>query len=248
MFDRRRNAVSQAPGWLWATGALGLILAIAGCANPVGTTSRSMLRKIQESDDPNLRHLAYTKLGNPIAYDSDEHKVEAVQALSQKLAEAREPVVTRAVICRTLGEIGRPEARPALTRAVDDPEPVIRDAACRALGKVGSSEDAVILARVMAADTNPDCRIAAVQGIASLKTDDARIRVVLADGMENRDPAIRLACYQALQTITRQDLGPDPAAWKQMAQQALEAETPAASATVSQPTTPQPPVDLTIRR
>ncbi len=248
MMERTGASQRVRPGFGWfAIGTVVGALALGGCANPVGTTSRSMLRKVQESDDPNLRHLAYTKLGNPVAYDTDEQKIEAVQALSNKLAEAKEPVVTRAVICRTLGEIGRPEARPALLRSVDDPEPVIREAACRALGRVGTGEDAVILARVMAADTSPDCRIAAVAGIASLKTDDPRIQVVLADGMENRDPGIRLACYQALQTTTGRDLGTDAKAWKDLAQARLDGgSSAAAAATAAAPT--EAPANLILPR
>ena len=47
--------------------------------------------------------------------------------------------------------------------------------ACRALGKVGQSEDATVLAQVMALDNLEDARIAAIEGLAELKTKDPRI-------------------------------------------------------------------------
>src|SRR5262249_59699320 len=85
---------------------------------------------------------------------------------------------------------------------------------CRALGKVGHIEDATILARIMTVDNLEDCRIAAIEGIGSLKAKDPRIYHVLLEGMDHEDPAIRLACYRALRDLTGKDLGNRPAAWR----------------------------------
>ncbi len=201
--------------------ALALALAVVsgpGCASYIGTTATSFLHRIRDDRDPNIRYLAYTKLANPNCFDGEPQKIEAVEVLGSALLSKKEPAITRAVICRTLGEIGRPEAREPLLRMIDDPEPVIRAAACRALGKVGKPDDAVVLSRLMVADQDPDCRIAAIEGIRTLHSPDPRITVVLVDAMENSDPAIRLAAYEALQTTTGQDLGPDPKAWEALAQ------------------------------
>lgn len=209
-----------------ALAALSLTLALAGCAGPLGTTAASALRKVRESPDPNLRHQAYARLAAPNLYEDEEQKAEATRVLTRALADGKEPVVTRAVICRTLGELRQPAARPAVLKAIDDPEPIVRAAACRALGKVGRPDDGTTLARVMAADTQAECRIAAIEALGDLKPDDPRILKVLAGGMESPEPAVRAASYVALQQISANDLGPDPGPWKALADKRAHDDRP----------------------
>lgn len=206
-----------------AVPALAIVLALGfvsgpGCSTYIGTTATSFLHRVRDDKDPNIRYLAYAKLADPNCFDGEEQKIEAVEVLGSALLEKKEPAITLAVICRTLGAIGRPEAREPLLRMIDSTDPIIRAAACRALGKVGKPEDAVTLSRLMVADQDPDCRIAAIEGIENLKSPDPRISVVLVDAMESTDPAIRLAAYEALQATTGQNLGPDPKAWKALVQ------------------------------
>jgi HEAT repeat protein len=183
--------------------ATGFMIAPVGCKNPVGTTATSMLRKVKESEDPNVRHLAYTKLGSPRAYDDEAQKAEAAKVLSEKLAEGKEPVASRVAIIRTLGDLGQPGGRDVILKAINDrDEPDVRTAACRALGRVGKPEDATILARIMVTDPDLDTRIASIEGLAAMKTPDPRIDSMLAEGMEHAEPAIRLASLRALQTLT----------------------------------------------
>ncbi|MGP0066594.1 MAG: HEAT repeat domain-containing protein [Isosphaeraceae bacterium] len=187
---------------------------VAGCSTYIGTTPKSFLHQIRSNPDPNIRYLAYSKLGSAELYDSPEEKYEAVKVLIVKLSEGKEPLAIRAVIIRTLGELGDHRARDVVARAVADPEAVIRTEACRALGKVGRPEDVTILAGVMAADNLEDCRIAAIEGIGELKSADPRIFHVLIEGMDHEDPAIRLYCYRSLKQITGKDLGSTPEAWR----------------------------------
>jgi HEAT repeat protein len=182
------------------------IATLAGCSTYIGTTSQP-LRHVRTNPDPNIRYIAYAKLGAQGLYDHPAQKSEAVETLITKLQEGREPLAIRAVIIRTLGDLGDQRARNVVARAANDPEGVIRVEACRALGKVGSSEDATILARIMTVDNLEDCRIAAIDGIGSLKAKDSRIYQILLDGMDHDDPAFRLACYRSLQAITGKDLG-----------------------------------------
>jgi len=68
----------------------------------------------------------------------------------------------------------------------------------------------------MAADSDGDCRIAAVEGLGTMQTVDTRVLQTLVDGMENPDPAIRLVSYVSLQKLTKKDMGPDSAGWKNL--------------------------------
>jgi hypothetical protein len=190
------------------------LAAAGGCSTYVGTTAKSFLFQVKNNTDPNVRYVAYAKLGSPGAYEDTVQKAEAVETLIAKYQEGREPVAIRAVIIRSLGTLGDRRARHVVIKAVNDSEAVIRVEGCRALGKVGLPEDATILARIMTVDTLEDCRIAAIEGLGSLKSKDPRIHRLLLDGMDHDDPAIRYECLNALRQITGKDLGVDPAPWR----------------------------------
>ena len=186
---------------------------VAGCAGSMGTTARSMLTSVRDSKDPNARYQAYVKLGKPRTYDNTEQMVESIAELSKRLADGKEPPISRAVICRSLGDLKRPEARAALLKALDDEDDEVRAEAARAIGKVGQPEDAVLLARMMAIDTTHNGRVAAAEGLANLNPKDPRIMISLSENLNNDDPAIRLASYRALKQITGADPGTDANAW-----------------------------------
>jgi hypothetical protein len=194
--------------------SLFLAAAVAGCSTHIGTTSTSFLGQVRNNTDPNIRYAAYARLGVPSIYEDQAHKNEAVQTLIAKYQEGKEPIAIRAVIVRGLGALGDQRARPVAIKAANDPEAVIRVEGCRALGKVGLPEDATILARIMTVDLLEDCRIAAIEGLGYLKSQDPRIIRVLLDGMDNDDPAIRYECLNALKRCTGKDLGVDPVAWR----------------------------------
>ena len=73
-----------------------------------GTTPKSFLRHVRSNPDPNIRYIAYSKLGSPDLYDDPADKSEAVKTLVSKLDEGREPVAIQAVIIRTPGRARRP--------------------------------------------------------------------------------------------------------------------------------------------
>ncbi len=186
-----------------------------GCTPYIGTTYKSFLRQVRENPDPNIRYIAYAKLGAPGIYESPGEKDEAVRMLVAKFQEGKEPVAIRAAIIRSLGNLGDHRARDVVVRAASDVDnPVIRVEACRALGKVGLPEDATLLSRIMLIDRLEDCRIAAIEALGILKSSDPRICQMLLDGMDHDDPAIRLECLRSLRAITNKDFGIEPAAWR----------------------------------
>jgi hypothetical protein len=220
-----------------------LSLGIAGCSTYIGTTSTSFLRQVRNNPDPNIRYIAYAKLGQPSSYDTASQKTEAIETLTEKYAEGREPIAIRAIIVRSLGNLGDPRARPVAVKAANDSEAIIRLEGCRALGKVGKPEDATILARIMTVDTLEDCRIAAIEGLGSLRVRDPRIIQVLLAGLEHEDPAIRLECLNSLRKITRKDLGTDPAPWRRELQ-----PSPGQTTADSEQNDSKPPTSRSSRR
>ena len=204
----------------WALAALALAVVLGpGCTNSQGlklrkTTAASFLRDVEESKDPNVRYAAYDSLGSTRCYDDEGQKARAATVLVAKLKAGREPVATRAVICRTLGILRRPEARDVILSTINDEDPLVRAEACRALGRVGRPDDATVLARVMTLDVSGECRVAAIESIGELRSGDQRINHYLITGMDHDDPAIRVACLDALRSISGKDLGVEPEAWK----------------------------------
>ena len=195
------------------------IAVISGCAGVNGhrfrgTTAASFLRTIEESKDPNTRYNAYDSLASARCYDDDAQKTRAAETLVAKMRENKEPIATRAVICRTLGILRKPEARDVILGACNDEDALVRAEACRALGGVGRSEDATVLARVMTLDNSAECRVAAIESLGVLKSQDKRITQFLVSGMEHDEPAIRVASLHALRSITGKDLGVDAIEWK----------------------------------
>jgi len=209
----------------------------AGCTPYIGTTYKSFLRQVHENTDPNIRYVAYAKLGSPGLYENAAQKGEAVRTLIAKFQEGREPVAVRAAIIRSLGNLRDRRVRDVVVKAANDVEnPLIRIEACRALGKVGLPEDATLLARIMTIDKLEDCRIAAIESLGMLKVEDPRIYQILLDGMDHDDPAIRLECLRALREITHKDLGVDPAAWRRD----LEPTIASMSSPSTKPASPPP--------
>lgn len=207
-----------------------LAMTIAGCGGVgfLGTTASSFLRHIRESDDPNVRYAAFTKLSDPQCFSDEAQRVEAVRILIETLDRGDESVATQAAICRTLGSIGGADALTVLRKAALAEDPIVRAEACRALGQIGTTEDASLLARVMTTDMNRDCRIAAIESMGNLESVDPRIGLILVEGMRNPDPAIRAASYHALKSVTGVDLGFEVEGWEELARSRIE-NTPASS-------------------
>ncbi|WP_337177764.1 HEAT repeat domain-containing protein [Paludisphaera sp.] len=223
MDDRAfRKGATRRAAW----GVVALAALASGCGAYVGTTAKSFLRHVRTNPDPNARYLAYAKLGSRDLYDSDHQREEAVSVLIERYQKGNEPLASRAMICRTLGELGDPRAREVLLKAVHSHDAVVKIEACRALGKVGLPEDASVLAQTMTLDNLEDARIAAIDGLADLKSEDPRIYRVLLDSMEHDDPAIRLASLNALRKIVGKDLGTEIDPWRKELEPILAA-TPA---------------------
>ena len=75
----------------------------------------------------------------------------------------------------------------------------------------------------MTLDNLEDARIAAIEGLAGLKTKDPRIYQLLVQNMDHDDPAIRLASLNALRKLTGKDYGTNPADWKRELKPILDA-------------------------
>jgi hypothetical protein len=192
-----------------------LMACAAGCASVFGpTTATSFMNLIERDPDPNVRYKAYQSLGQARVYDDQEQKARAAQLLVTKLDPRLEPLASRAVICRTLGELGDPVARDAMIRLCRDPDPLIRSEAYCALGKVGKTEDSTLLMQAMTLDQDDHCKAAAIEALGSLKKVDPRTESYLVRSLDSDDPRIRFAALRSLRKISGKDLGSKQEPWR----------------------------------
>ncbi len=200
-----------------AQGVSLLLVALSGCASVFGpTTAMSFMHLVESSPDPNVRYKAYQGLGSARVYDEPSQKAAAAKLLLENLDPKKEPLATRAVICRTLGELGDPIAREAMVKLVRDPDPMIRAEAYRALGKVGRKEDSTVLMQAMTLDRDDHCKVAAIEALGMLKEVDPRTEAYLVRTLDSsvEDPRIRYASLNSLRKISRKDFGAKPEPWR----------------------------------
>ena len=95
-----------------------------------------------------------------------------------------------------LGEIGDPQAAPALIVALEDEHWSVRSAAAAALGRVGSPKATLALA-LRADDPDDTVRRAAVTALGELRDPRAAARLIAALA----DPALQAAAREALRRL-----------------------------------------------
>ncbi len=196
--------------------APGLLMACTcGCASPFGpTTAMSFMRQVERDPDPNVRYKAYQNLGRASVYDDAEQRARAARLLVSRLDPRAEPLASRAVICRTLGDLGDPVARESMIRFCHDSDPLIRAEAYGALGKVGKPEDSTVLMQAMTLDRDDHCKAAAAMALGSLKKVDPRTEGYLVRALDSEDPRIRHAALQSLRKISGKDFGAKQGPWR----------------------------------
>jgi HEAT repeats len=132
----------------------------------------------------NRRWQAAFELSKIVTMDKEKHRMEGlVPQMIDAFDEARtdDPRV-RHYLALSLGQLGDPQAGPALVKALDDPDATTRFYSCWALGTIGD-KDAVapLLARID--DQDPGVRKMAVYAIGSVGDESAlpRLRAALSD-------------------------------------------------------------------
>jgi hypothetical protein len=172
------------------------------------------MHQVERDPDPNVRYKAYQSLGKAAVYDDAEQRARAARLLVTKLDPRVEPLASRAVICRTLGEIGDPVARDSLIPPCHDSDPLIRAEAYCSLGKVGKPEDSTVLMQAMTLDRDDHCKAAAAEALGSLKQADPRTEGYLVRALDNDDPRIRYAALRSLRKISGKDFVSKQEPWR----------------------------------
>lgn len=115
-------------------------------------------------------------------------------------------------ILATLGRTGQPRIWTALARYLDHDEADVRAAAAAALGALGGRDSGPSLLARLPVEQERSTRVALAQAVQKLVLRDATENLI--EWLDDRDPEVRAATLRALQTITGQNLGPEPDPWR----------------------------------
>ena len=117
----------------------------------------------------------------------------------------------RTLAIRALEGYGGEEAIVTCEKHLNDESPKVRMACCDVLGTKTTDRSYQILAETIGSESNDDVQVAAIRAIGKHRSE--RATQLLKEPLESRNPAIRFASVQALQSSTGKSLGDDPATW-----------------------------------
>jgi HEAT repeat protein len=142
-----------------------------------------------ESPDPYARYLG---LLDRVDGDRSEATVRIV------LAKLQDPsFLVREGALTSLAKLNRPDLAPHAEPLLEDPEPLVREAACRTLGHYRFAPAASKLAARLGTDSSPAVRRAAAEGLGRLPATQGAARALL-EGLSAKDASVRLACHDAI--------------------------------------------------
>jgi HEAT repeat protein len=152
------------------------------------------LTALLEGSDEFYQWTAAQTLGATRAFDRTAGEVSAARPALEKLLGSRN-VKVRASAAAALGSIGK-ESLPALLRALDDKEVVIRSIALTGIGEMGpdAREAAPALKKLLA---DKDLRPEAAEALIRIGEPGEAIPV-LAEGIRAKDPKDRLPAAEAI--------------------------------------------------
>lgn len=142
---------------------------------------------------------------------SEAQRAEFTRQLVTLLLTEAEPE-SRTRIVEVAAGFRTPAAESICRGAVQDPDPLVRAAACAVWVRRGGAEAVTLLAERYHADPELSVRLRALWALGEL--GDTAALPVLAQALDDADPAVRYRAMHALRRISGRDLGDDPARWR----------------------------------
>jgi hypothetical protein len=155
------------------------------------------------------RLLAYDALAKSSTLSPSDQEA-AVLMLALGMDREKSPLV-RATIARSLGEYRHPASIEALLLGCQDKSAMVRAESCVSLGRLGDSSTAEVVLKLAEEDRDRDVRMAAVQALVSLPSEDRD--VVLVKSLRDSDVAVAKAASAVLQSEHHVDFGTDYSRW-----------------------------------
>ncbi len=145
---------------------------------------------------------------------SQERQIEFTQDLSRKVLEEHDARV-RAEIVAVAAGFDTASAAAVCKGALQDPDERVRMKACEVWRQRGGDEAVQLLANRYRTDRELDVRLRALRMLGELK--DKTAVPVLAEALEDPDPAVQYRAVSALKLVSGRDLGDDVNKWREWA-------------------------------
>jgi HEAT repeat protein len=214
---------SRPPALFVAIALAALLPAVVGCSGWLPWTASDKSKKNAELYGPtaNQRIEQLAADAKQAKAAGASHGVDFTRQLAEQLLTEHDARV-RCEIVTTAGEFDTASALAICKGALQDPDERVRMRACDVWRKRGGSEAVQLLANRYRADRELDVRLRAIRMLGELENDGAI--PVLAEALEDPDPAVQYRAVAALKQVSGRDLGNDVNAWREWAADPGEAE------------------------
>ncbi|NDC54846.1 MAG: HEAT repeat domain-containing protein [Planctomycetia bacterium] len=193
-----------------------LVPLVVGCSAWTPWTSSDKAARNAELYGPtaNQRIKALQEEAKRVHGEDDTRRVEFTRGLVDRMLGEHDARV-RCEILAVAGGFDTASAVAICRGALQDPDDRVRMKACDVWRDRGGAEAVQMLANRYRADRELDVRLTAVRMLGELR-DEAAIPV-LAEALENPDPAVQYRAVAALKRVSGRDLGNDVNAWREWA-------------------------------
>lgn len=154
------------------------------------------------------------KRAKEAAQGDEERRAAFSQELAQSIVSEHDPRV-RASIVEIASKFDVSVASAVCQGALQDPDARVRLAACDAWAAKGGDRAVELISIRCREETDVDVRLRAIRALGKLKQKSSI--PVLAQSLEDPDPAIQYRAVAALKEVSGRDLGDDVNAWRQWA-------------------------------
>ncbi len=203
---------------------LGCSWCCGGCAGWMPWTSKEQSLKNAELYGPtaNQRIKRLQEDAKQARAGDNARQVEFTRTLAETMLDEHDARV-RCEIVAVAGGFDTASASAICRGALQDPDDRVRLRACDVWRSRGGTEAVQLLANRYRADRDLDVRLRAVKMLGELK--DQQAIPVLAEALENPDPAVQYRAVAALKDVSGRDLGNDVNAWREWAADPSRAES-----------------------
>jgi HEAT repeat protein len=201
-----------ATAWLLAA----LLPAVVGCSGWLPWTASDKATKNAELYGPtaNQRIKQLEAEAKQAKAEGSSQSVDFTRKLAEQLLAEHDARV-RCEIVAIAGDFDTAAAVAICKGALQDPDERVRTRACEVWRKRGGAEAVQLLANRYRADRELDVRLRAIRMLGEMENEGAI--PVLAEALEDPDPAVQYRAVAALKQVSGRDLGNDVNAWREWA-------------------------------
>ena len=201
-----------ATAWLLAA----VLPAVVGCSGWLPWTASDKAAKNAELYGPtaNQRIKQLEAEAKEATAAGSSQSVDFTRKLTEQMLAEHDARV-RCEIVAIAGDFDTASALAICKGALQDPDERVRTRACEVWRKRGGPEAVQLLANRYRADRELDVRLRAIRMLGEMENEGAI--PVLAEALEDPDPAVQYRAVAALKQVSGRDLGNDVNAWREWA-------------------------------